>query len=623
VRRILVCLLAVALLAPAAASAAEIRDLETGGYPTFSFIVVGDEPSSLAPTVMENGKAVDGLKTKNLARAKSVVLAIDRSRSMLGEPLADAVAAARAFIAAKPPEDRIAVVTYATAPLQLTDFSTATIDADTALRSIAVDQSPGTKLYDGIVMAAGALAAEPLPARVIVAVTDGDETLSEATLEEAIDAATGSGVSVYVIGIESARFDPLPLQRLAEETGGSYHAAATSDALAEVYSSIAEELERTWQIEYVTNARPLDRLNVEVTLSGGDRATAKFAAPPVEGALGESPEESPLLPEFFYTSDWGLPLFGLVVGILVLIAAVLGFASPRGSWLKGRLEPHVAGERRRAIKQQTQRRRFAFAAGLFRATEGAFGGLRLYRRVQTTLERADLPLRAGEFIYIMAASGVLVSFFAAAFFRSALAVGVGFALGMLVPYGFASYKARKRLRDFEDLLPDILVTMAASLKAGHSFRQGVQSVVDEGQEPASKEFKRVLTETQLGRPMDDALAEMAVRVGSKDFMFVMNAVNIQRTVGGSLAGLFDMVADTVRQRHQFRRKIRGLTAMGRASAYVLVGLPFLVFGAIWLINTEYMKPLITTSTGHKLILITFGMMTVGSLILKKIVSFKG
>jgi tight adherence protein B len=203
------------------------------------------------------------------------------------------------------------------------------------------------------------------------------------------------------------------------------------------------------------------------------------------------------------------------------------------------------------------------------------------------------------------------------------AIGSAVALGTVVPYMVVAYKARRRLREFEDQLPDILVTMAASLKAGHSFRQGVQSVVDEGQEPASKEFRRVLTETQLGRPMDDALADMAERVGSKNFEFVMNAVTIQRQVGGSLAGLFDMVADTVRQRQQFARKIRGLTAMGRMSAYVLVGLPFFVFAAIFLINRDYISPLVTTSTGHKMIAVTAVMMTVGSLMLKKIVSFRG
>ena len=98
--------------------------------------------------------------------------------------------------------------------------------------------------------------------------------------------------------------------------------------------------------------------------------------------------------------------------------------------------------------------------------------------------------------------------------------------------------------------------------------------------------------------MDEALAEMAERVGSKNLDFVVTAVTIQRQVGGSLAGLFDMVADAVRQRQQFARKIRALTAMGRASAYVLVGLPFFMLGTITLINPEYMEPLYHTSTGH-------------------------
>jgi tight adherence protein B len=116
---------------------------------------------------------------------------------------------------------------------------------------------------------------------------------------------------------------------------------------------------------------------------------------------------------------------------------------------------------------------------------------------------------------------------------------------------------------------------------------------------------------------------MATRVGSKNLQFVLTAVTIQRQIGGSLAGLFDMVAETVRQRQQFARKIRGLTAMGRMSAYVLVGLPFFIAIAITVMNPKYMAPLYHTSTGHMLIAVGLAMMTLGSLILKKMVSFRG
>ena len=116
---------------------------------------------------------------------------------------------------------------------------------------------------------------------------------------------------------------------------------------------------------------------------------------------------------------------------------------------------------------------------------------------------------------------------------------------------------------------------------------------------------------------------MAERLKSENFAFIVTAVNVQNQVGGSLAGLFDTVADTVRQRQQFARKIKGLTAMGRASAYVLIGLPFFVALALTLLNPSYMHPLYATSTGHTLIMVGLMMMAFGSLILRKLVSFKG
>jgi tight adherence protein B len=279
------------------------------------------------------------------------------------------------------------------------------------------------------------------------------------------------------------------------------------------------------------------------------------------------------------------------------------------------------GERKR-VRGPVQER-FATASTVMRATESAFGHLKVWHRLHQLLERADLPLRTVELVYAAAGSGLLTGLFFVALGRGLLFTVVGMAIGAAIPIMVVSYKAKRRLTTLEDQLPDLLITLAASLKAGHSFRQGIQAVVDEGQPPASKEFKRVLTETQLGRPMDEALAEMAERNGSKNLSFVVTAVTIQRQVGGSLAGIFDMVAEAVRQRQQFARKIRSLTAMGRASAYVLVGIPFFMLGSISLVNPEYMDALFNTSIGHKLMILGAVMMAFGSVLLRKIVSFRG
>src|SRR5262249_31590172 len=215
--------------------------------------------------------------------------------------------------------------------------------------------------------------------------------------------------------------------------------------------------------------------------------------------------------------------------------------------------PHVEGTR--AARKREKGERLAALGGLFRATEQAFGHRAIWQKLHRKLERADLPLRTVEFVYLMLGCAFVVAFFAVMMGRSSLGILIAFAVGGALPYLWVSFKASRRMAAFEDQLPDLLVTLAASLKAGHSFKQGIQTIVDEGHEPASKELGRVLTDTRLGRPMDEALSETAERIGSKNFSFVITAVTIQRQVGGSLAGLFDMVADTLRQRQQFARHI--------------------------------------------------------------------
>jgi tight adherence protein B len=314
-------------------------------------------------------------------------------------------------------------------------------------------------------------------------------------------------------------------------------------------------------------------------------------------------------------------VLGGIVGLLVLLAGTFVITSVRGSRLRRRLAPHLAGTA--ASKRKQERERLQAAAGLFRATERTFGHWRQWVALARMLERSDVPLRTVEFVYVCIGSGLAAGLIAVMTAQGSMIVLGAMAGGAAIPFLVVWMKGMRRTKAFENQLPDLLITLAAALKAGHSFKTGLQTIVDEGRAPASKELKRVLTEAQLGRPIDESLAEMAVRLGSKNFEFVITAVTIQRQVGGSLAGLIDMVADTVRQRQQFARKIKGLTAMGRAGAYVLMALPFFLAAAMTMMNSEYMDPLYHSSTGHKLIILMFAMMAFGSFLLRRIVSFKG
>jgi tight adherence protein B len=597
----------------AAAPGVRIAGTDTSAYPRIVVSVVTQSPTRIAPSLREDGSRVTGEDAVNLGAGKSVVLAIDTSQSMAGGSLGDAAAAARTFVDAKAPADRISVFSFGRHPLQLTGFSSTPGEAEGVLDALAVSRKAGTALYDAVVSASHSLGGTSQAGRVIILLTDGHDVSSSATLEQAVEAARRADASVYPIGIESSDFDPAALRTIAAETGGSYHGVGSTAQLQHVYASIAAELQRTWRIGYVTTARPGDH----VRLDAAGSAPATFDIPSSFGNGGGTGSSS--LPAAAY-SPVGTLILSLVVGLLVLLAIYSIVRMRRDNWVQQRLAAHIAHTTRDGVGRSE---RLSFLKALFRATEGAFGRRPGWRSIERMLVRGDVPLRAAEFLWLILGGAVAGALLFAAAGAPALLTLVAVGVGASLPYVFVAFRVRRRTKAFEDQLPDMLTTIAASLKAGHSFKHGLQAVVDEAQPPASIELRRVLTEAGLGRPLDDALADMAERVGSENFAFAITAVTIQRQVGGSLATLFDMVSETVRNRQQFARKIRSLTAMGRMSAYTLVGVPFFIGGMVTIMNPGYMSPLFHSGIGHFLLIAGFTLMAVGSAVLKKIVSFRG
>lgn len=608
--------LAALALPGAALAGVHIQGVDTSGFPAVRATLVAPVGSQ-TPILREDGHTVAAYSVVNLGDAKAIVLAIDRSQSMRGRPFAEALTAAKSFVGSAGAKDAVGVVAFGKDALGLGSLSSAS-DAQSALDGLTVDSQSGTALYDAIVMAAGNLAADTRPGRAIVVVTDGADVSSSHSLADAIAAARAARAAVYTIGIGGPSFTATALKALAGATGGSYRQAARAADLATLYRSLSDELDRTWQLSYVTAARPGATIHLAAAVPGA--GTAHTSAK-VLGAANAVTPPSAVIPAIGY-SPLGTVVLAALVGFIVLLACCFFFASRRGNYVRSRIEPHLGTVTRKPLASR-RAGRAAARAQLSDSLERILGDLRQFKRVQLTIERADLPLRAGEMLTICAGTALVVGFFSAVLGAPALVTLLLMALFGGLPLGIVSFMAARRIKQFENQLPDMLITMAASLKAGHSFRQGLQSVVDEGADPAAKEFRRVLTETQLGKPMDDALADLADRVGSKNLTFVINAVTIQRQIGGSLAGLFDMVSDTVRQRQQFIRKVRGLTAMGRMSAYTLVGLPFFVGLVVTVMNPSYMSPMYHSSTGHNLLIGGALMVALGSALLKKIVSFKG
>jgi tight adherence protein B len=115
------------------------------------------------------------------------------------------------------------------------------------------------------------------------------------------------------------------------------------------------------------------------------------------------------------------------------------------------------------------------------------------------------------------------------------------------------------------------------------------------------------------------MQDAAMRVDSQDFSWAVMAMQVQADVGGNLAELLDRVADTIRSRSRMRGEVKALTAEGRASAGMLVIMPPALGAVMYVVNSEYMSPMFTTTAGHVMLGISALMILGGFFWMKKIV----
>jgi tight adherence protein B len=168
----------------------------------------------------------------------------------------------------------------------------------------------------------------------------------------------------------------------------------------------------------------------------------------------------------------------------------------------------------------------------------------------------------------------------------------------------------------------MLSLLAGSLRAGYSLVQGVDAVSKEVDGPMGRELRRIMTEAQLGRELEDAFEAAAARVQSKDFEWAIMAIRIQREVGGNLSELLMTVADTMVERERLRRDVATLTAEGKMSAIVLGIMPIGLGGFLYMSNQDYMKPLFSPGMGYMLLGVAVVMMGVGFAWMKKCITIE-
>lgn len=198
---------------------------------------------------------------------------------------------------------------------------------------------------------------------------------------------------------------------------------------------------------------------------------------------------------------------------------------------------------------------------------------------------------------------------------------IGFLLAYM-PIWRLQGKKRKRMDRFQQQLPEALDLMARALKAGHTFGGGMRMVADEFDAPIGPEFGKTLDEINYGMDVDRALANLQGRVDCTDLKFFVVSINIQRETGGNLAEIIAKISSLVRERFALFGKIRVLSAEGRVSAYILVALPFLIVGILYAVNSAYISLLWTRELGVTMIYAAGISMTIGCIVIRKIIKIK-
>jgi tight adherence protein B len=548
-----------------------------------------------------------GVKTAQVTRLRPLgprrplhlVFAVDTSTSMAGPPLAAAVAAGQRLLDAIGSNGKVGLVVFDGSARTMTPLTGNPQAVQAALSTLTTN--PGTALYDGIGGAARLTGQADGSRRVVVVLSDGDDTASATSLADLTAALARGGVEVDAVGLTSSgSYTATALRQVAAATHGAYVAAAKVSALEPIAARLAQtRLAGEWAVDVAlphSSSRTL-----AISLHGGPPAHVALSA----GVGGAS------VSMWSTYGAWIVALLGFAA-IMMLATVVMSAAERRPQALTARLSPYSSELSKEAAKEHEPA-----LTDMYEGLETRLGKTRAWGWLHTLAERAGSTVPTGQIVTIIAATAL----FPAAF--GLVTAGPLLALPLLLcgglPVMVLRFRARRRSIAFEAQLPELLGVWASALRAGRSFAQALDTLVEEAGEPARGEFRRAQKQVRLGVPIEQALDDMSKRLTSESFELVVLTTDVQRRIGGNVAEIFDQVAETVRKRQQFSARVRALVAMGVMSARVLLGMPFALAAILTVINPGYMSPLYETGAGRLLIVVALAMMTVGALVLRRMV----
>ena len=195
-------------------------------------------------------------------------------------------------------------------------------------------------------------------------------------------------------------------------------------------------------------------------------------------------------------------------------------------------------------------------------------------------------------------------------------------VGFAIPPIMVQRSRSKQQQLFNKQLGESLTIMSNCMRSGYSFQQAMHSVSKEMQPPISTEFGRVVREINYGATLEQALNNMAQRVGSKDFDLLISAVITSTQVGANLSEILDTISETITDRIRLREEVRVFSAQGRMSGIIIGLLPVAVMLFLMVLNPTYLTDFINHPIGKLLLIASVFLEAVGFFLINRIVDIK-
>jgi tight adherence protein B len=244
------------------------------------------------------------------------------------------------------------------------------------------------------------------------------------------------------------------------------------------------------------------------------------------------------------------------------------------------------------------------------------------RRLQEIIEQANLKYRAADVFGISLVIGVgtfllLTLFGGIIFLRLFIAIVVGCA-----PMAYIMRVRNRRLRKFEEQLPDAIDLFTRTMRAGHNIHSGLETIANETADPVKMEFKKLMEELALGSQVEPALHGLGKRVPIIDLKFFITALILQRQTGANMVAVLENLSTLVRERLNMAAKLKAHTAQQRFSAGLLCCLPVVVGIGFWILKPDYIRLLWTDPVGSKIFTVAVIWECIGILIIRKIANIR-